>query len=109
MEDQEGARGRDVSTPFQLSNVKSPVNKSMSVLHYLVEILSEKDPEVAKFATENLALFTEIPKAMANFQAFFPKIVKKLWTLESEDHKCPEYEENYKSRLNVSFNIFFGV
>lgn len=73
----------------------------MSVLHYLVEILSEKDPEAAKFASENLTLFTEIPKAIANFQAFFPKIVKKLWTLEVEDHKCPDGDGQYKLRLNA--------
>jgi hypothetical protein len=46
--------------------------------------------------------------AMANFQAFFPKIVKKLWMLEVEDHNCPATEVIYKKRISVRIFAFLS-
>jgi len=73
----------------------------MTVLHYLVGLLLEQEPEAAEFAGRHLQLFQDASKSIASFQSFFPKIIRKLYMLEIEDHNCPPQETEFKERLNT--------
>eukprot|EP01124_Arcella_intermedia_P021812 TRINITY_DN3114_c0_g1_i8.p1 TRINITY_DN3114_c0_g1~~TRINITY_DN3114_c0_g1_i8.p1 ORF type:complete len:405 (+),score=124.39 TRINITY_DN3114_c0_g1_i8:2495-3709(+) len=89
--------GFQLSSLSQLMEVKSPQDKSITVLHSLIGLIEEKSPEVVNFVKANHTLFGNSVKAMANFQSYFPKIIQKLWQIEAEYHKCPESE--FKRKL----------
>jgi len=95
--------GFQLSSLSQLMDVKSPTDKTMTVLHSLITLIEEKSPEVLDFGKKNQPLFVSAIKAMANFQSFFPKIIQKLWLVEGEYHSCSD--SDFKEKLENFRNI----
>lgn len=91
--------GFQFSSLSQLTEVRSPSDKNMTVLHFLMQILGEKHPDVVSFASQNVNKFSEVSKCIANFQSFFPKLMKKLHVLESEYQAAPVSDKIYKNKL----------
>jgi len=82
-----------LSSLSQLVEVKSPKNRSLTVLHSLVQMIEQLSPEILDFVERACTVFTDAIKATANLQMFFPKILQKLWMLEMESNKASQSKE----------------
>jgi len=95
-----------LSSLSQLVELKSPKNKSLTLLHSLVQMLEQNSPKILDFVDKSCTIFTEAIKATANLQMFFPRILQKLWRLETESHKCSVSKETDIKKYRAKIEEF---
>lgn len=94
--------GFQLCSLHKLRDLKSPSNPSMSLLHYLAGLFYDQAPDLLTIAS-SVHLAAEAHVALANFQCFFPSIIKKIYNAELQ------LSESKKEELTEAFdNSLFG-
>eukprot|EP01125_Pyxidicula_operculata_P010175 TRINITY_DN3353_c0_g3_i2.p1 TRINITY_DN3353_c0_g3~~TRINITY_DN3353_c0_g3_i2.p1 ORF type:complete len:1287 (+),score=348.80 TRINITY_DN3353_c0_g3_i2:69-3929(+) len=92
--------GFELSSLTKLMDVKSPQDKTITVLHTLVGQLEVKDPTILDFVDSAQQIISDSQKSISIFQAFFPKMVKKYRLIEEEFERTPISQKIFKEELD---------
>eukprot|EP01124_Arcella_intermedia_P024355 TRINITY_DN4076_c0_g5_i1.p1 TRINITY_DN4076_c0_g5~~TRINITY_DN4076_c0_g5_i1.p1 ORF type:complete len:522 (-),score=167.83 TRINITY_DN4076_c0_g5_i1:41-1372(-) len=92
--------GFTMSSLMKLRDIKSPTNKSLTMLHYVASIIV-KDTPVSEWSQKILPIVKRNLTAITVFQGVFPIIIDNLITIEKEMQLC-ELPADHKYLSNLS-------
>jgi len=82
----------------KLKDFKSPVEKNMTLLHFLVRIF-KKENKVLEWINKNFSTFKNSQQSIATFQGVFPHILENLLDIEKELYACGSSDIKYSTNL----------